>query len=935
MSMHFVEAPNNFYLGAHVNPKSGQVIRDDVIYYDARDLTTHGVILGMTGSGKTGLAISILEEAAIDEIPLLIIDPKGDITNMLLAFPDFTPEHFKPWVNPEEAMHNNRNIDDYAQHIAERWRDGLQEWGIKNERVQQYRRSGRFSIYTPGSSAGLPISILQSFAAPHDGFESNPETYREQISGMVSAILTLSGIDAKPVEDPEHVLLSNIFEYNWRNGRDLSMEQLILQVQEPPFSKLGVLNLDDVISSRKRTKLAQRLNNIIAAPNFQSWMQGEPLDIKSLLYTEEGYPRTNIFYIAHLNDVERQFIITLLMEAIITWMRGLPGSTSLRALVYLDEVFGMLPPHPYNPPTKEPILRMLKQARAFGIGMLLATQNPKDIDYKGLSNAGTWFIGKLQTENDKERVLEGIGNLQDASTALDIKFVDDLINKLNPRQFIYHNVHEPNTPLLMQTRWAMSFLRGPLTRDQISTLMDNQRHLVASRSKQQARHRYEAASGSLPKQPSQAPVEQQQQRPVSDDVARPTYTVDQGQEAKAPKTLSKPEVPYGFAEELPSLSSSIYQYFLPVEYHIDHAVRNWSVWAHREVVSRSERPLLLYRPSLLAQAIVRLDHSKSGTSQTYTTAFVVPKLPEIPHLNWWDYLSDPFDPQVLDGAPYEADAYYAELPQALASGSGLRDLKRDLQDWLYRSYTVTVYHNASLKLWSGLEEDRRDFVSRVQNVARNERDAEVDKVASRYDKKLASLEERYKKAAQRAEAEREELGARKFEELITAGESLAQLLKGRAYYTLSRTTRMRRYTETSKDQLSLKEESAMQIVREFENTEHEMEQALQQVHDKWVNIVQDIQEVEVKPYKKDINVALFGIGWVPYWATQINGQEVRLAASSSGLSYSQDPNVAGGYNTNYYASGGQDQSYYDQNVDYHTGNDGWADEYGPSSRGSW
>src|SRR5574341_277010 len=487
MPMHFLESPTNFYLGGRVDPETGQVIPDAPIYYDSRDLVTHGVILGMTGSGKTGLGITILEEAVLDGVPCLIIDPKGDITNMLLAFPDLSAQSFLPWVNPEDALRADMSIEQYAEQISRKWSEGLAEWGVTNERIQEYRRAARFSIYTPGSEAGLRVSILQSLAAPPTGFEGNEEVLREQISSTVTAILALIGISAKPVEDREHILLSNIFEYNWRNNVDLSMEQLILQVQRPPFDKLGVLDVETIFPEKDRFKLAHQINNIIAAPNFQNWIQGEAIDIPTMLYTPEGYPRMTIFAISHLGDAERQFILTLLLEAIHTWMRTLDGSTSLRAMIYIDEVFGMFPPHPYNPPTKAPILRLLKQARAFGLGVLLATQNPKDIDYKGLSNAGTWILGKLQTENDKSRVLEGLDSARDAQSTLDVNQVGQLLGRLASRQFILHNVHDPESPILMTSRWTMSYLRGPLTRQHISQLMANQReHFAQPQAKHQS-----------------------------------------------------------------------------------------------------------------------------------------------------------------------------------------------------------------------------------------------------------------------------------------------------------------------------------------------------------------------------------------------------------------------------------------------------------------
>ena len=885
--MHFVDAPNNFYLGAKVDPDTHEIIPDDIVYYDARDLTTHGVILGMTGSGKTGLGVCILEEAVLDGIPCLILDPKGDITNMLLAFPDLQAEYFLPWINPEDAERAEITLERQAENVARRWREGLARWGITNERIQEYRRACRFSIYTPGSEAGLPVSILQSLAAPKESWEENQETLRERISGMVSAILALIGISARPVEDKEHILLSNIFEYNWRNNTDLSMEQLILQVQRPPFSKLGVLDVDTVIAEKDRIKLAQLLNNIIAAPNFQSWITGEALHIPSMLFTPEGYPRTTIFYTAHLNDAERQFINTLLLESIVAWMRSLSGSTSLRALVYIDEVVGMFPPHPYNPPTKEPLMRLLKQARAFGVGMLVGTQNPKDIDYKGLSNAGTWFIGKLQTENDKERVLEGLDSARDATSALDIRTVDSLISRLGPREFIMHNVHEPNTPILMHTRWAMSYLRGPLTRQQISQLMANQRGISQQERLGQPSHR-PAAEGSIPQQPTGQPV-------IRPRASLPsTYSGTPGEVSTPRATTPAPssdvvlreEVPPGFVALPPTLPSSVDQYYLPTEYTVEQAIFNWEQWTGQRSGQVETRKRLLYRPSLLAQTIVRFSHRTTGTAETYTYAFIVPTLPRTTLVDWGQYVSDPFDPGTLERQPF-ARAFYAELPESLRQSSGFTALRDGLVDWIYYNAALTVYYNPVLKMYSSVNEDRQSFIARLQAVAREQRDQEIDAVASRYNDRLERLEERAQRKSMRLESERDELEARKREELLTAGESLWQLMKGRAYYTLSRTARTRRYTNQSEDQVSILQRDLLEIADQLEATEREMERALQEVQDKWTNAIRQIEEIRITPYKKDIDVALFGIGWVPYWDVSIQGTPLMLPATSSSLGYSQ------------------------------------------------
>lgn len=911
MQMHFTEGPTNFYLGARVDPDNHQVIEDDVVYYDSRDLTTHGVILGMTGSGKSGLAITMLEEAVLDGVPSLIIDPKGDMTNMLLAFPDMTQEHLLPWVNPEDAVRNGKTLEEQATIEADRWKQGLTEWGITNDRIQSYRRAARFSIYTPGSEAGLQLSILQSLAAPRGGFVGNEEFLREQIAGTVTAILGLVGIDAIPVESREHVLISNIFEYNWRNNTDITMEQLISQVQRPPFTKLGALDVDQVIPEKDRFKLAQVLNNIIAAPNFQNWNQGEPISFPNLLYTPEGYPRTTIVYVAHLSEPERKFIITLLLESVLAWMRTLTGSTSLRSLVYIDEVYGLFPPTA-NPSTKGPILQLLKQARAFGIGMLVGTQNPKDIDYKGLANAGTWFIGKMQTDNDKARVLEGLDSARDATSTLDVKKVSQLIGSLGPREFIMHDIHKPETPILMSSRWTMSFLRGPLSRQQISQLMANQRGLVSA-----------AAAAAAPAFPSmlpgmtgqpqvpppaaaptgagvpppQVPGQSSAQPPVASgyyyqQTPPPPPTYSGGQDVPSmPAASAVPQpagddAPPGFSRTMPVTSSSIYQFYIPTEYTVEQAIQYWEQWNRQPAVQVETKRRLLYRPALLAQMVVLFNHKQTNSNQTYYYAFVVPNLPRVPLLNWADYQSEPFDPHALDPNPF-AEAYYADIPSGLSTGTGFKDLQSNLTDWLALNCYLTVYYNPVLKLYSSLYEAQRDFVAKVQAVCRQERDKEVDQVAARFDTKLAQMEAKANTIQARREQKIDELSARKQEEMLSAGESLLGMVKGRSERVLSRATRLRRYANTTEDRLGVYDQQYENIARQYEATQAELEQSLQAVQDKWVNVVQQNQEVRVTPLKKDITPQLFGIGWVPYWDVSINGTAVILPASSSGLSQAQ------------------------------------------------
>jgi hypothetical protein len=442
MPTKFLETPTTFYLGCRYDAAARQPTPEP-IYYASRDLVTHAVIVGMTGSGKTGLGISLVEEAVMDNVPVLVIDPKGDLTNLLLNFPQLRPEDFAPWINPDDARHAGAEPAAYAQTVANIWRNGLADAGIAPGRIGAMTRAAQFSIYTPGSDAGLPLRILDSLRAPKEGWAGNEEPLRERINSLTTALLALIGKEADPVRDREHVLIANIFEHAWQLGQDLTLELLIQQVQQPPFQALGVFDIEKFFPAKERGKLALALNQIVASPSFQAWLRGDPLDPQTLLYQPDGRPRVSIIYLAHLSDSERLFVVSMLLEAVNSWMRGLTGTSTLRALIYFDELFGFFPPAPHNPPSKEPILRLLKQARAFGVGMVLATQNPIDLDYKGLANAGTWFIGKLQTDNDKARVLTGLQNISTAERPLNMQALDRLLSTLGPRVFVMNNRHYP------------------------------------------------------------------------------------------------------------------------------------------------------------------------------------------------------------------------------------------------------------------------------------------------------------------------------------------------------------------------------------------------------------------------------------------------------------------------------------------------------------
>lgn len=444
--MEDIEKLGVFYLGREIKTKHP-------ILLESKDLTTHAVIVGMTGSGKTGLGIDLLEEAAIDGIPALIIDPKGDMGNLLLTFPELRPEDFAPWVGKEKAADT-----------AKTWETGLKSWGQKPSRIEKVKDSVEWTIYTPASLMGHPISILNSFAAPSEDELKDNELFRDKILSTVSGLLGLIGLNADPIKSREHILISNILEKAWRAGKSLDLADLILQIQKPSFDKIGVFDTETFYPAKERMALSISLNNLLAAPGFQTWMEGDPLDIQRLLYTKEGNPRHSIISIAHLSDNERMFFVTLFLNEVIAWMRAQPGTSSLRAILYMDEIFGFFPPTA-EPPSKKPMLTLLKQARAFGLGIVLATQNPVDLDYKGLANCGTWFVGKLQTERDKMRIVDGLK----LTPGADAEKITTLLNQTAKRVFLLYSIHLEK-PVLFETRWSLSYLQGPLTLPQIQTL---------------------------------------------------------------------------------------------------------------------------------------------------------------------------------------------------------------------------------------------------------------------------------------------------------------------------------------------------------------------------------------------------------------------------------------------------------------------------------
>ena len=841
-----IDTDGKFYLGRVVDAQTNEKTEQPLLY-DPDDLVTHAVVVGMTGSGKTGLCLDLLEEAALNNIPAIMIDPKGDITNALMHFPELAPADFQPWVNANEARREGKTVAQAAEETAVLWRNGLADWGITPDRIQKLKDGPQFAIYTPGSDAGLPVSILASLKAPDIPWNDNRELLREKISGTVTALLGLVGLrDIDPVRAKEHILLANIFEHAWSQGQDLDLASLIMQTQSPPFTKLGVFDVNTFFPEKDRFELAMLLNNILASPAFQSWIEGAPLDVASLLYMPDGRPRHTIFYIAHLSEAERMFFVTLLYSGVESWMRAQKGSTTLRALVYFDEIFGYLPPTA-NPPSKEPMLRMLKQARAFGVGMVLATQNPVDVDYKALSNAGTWFIGKLGTEQDKARLLDGLTTA--ASGGFDRRVYDDLISALGKRVFLLRNVHEKQ-PALFQTRWAMNYLAGPVTRDQIPALNAlvgaGDRLSVISSQSSIISEKLEVKSGELA---ATTPALEVAQSPVSNL-----------QSLQLPGEGSKPAVP-GRTEE----------YFLPQNLTLSEAAKRDG----RSLPQTAQSVGILYRPVLVAQASVSFSNRRYNLDHEVWQTAVVPEPDRRGVVRWQDYESAVIESSQLDRASM-LDARFQMLETPLDDAKSMTTMKNDFADWLYRSLEVKVKANETLKIYGGPNVSEQEFAKQCTDAAKEASDAESKKVAEQYEHKIDALEEKLKREERELADDEAEYSQRKQEEAVTHAETLFSLFSKRRRSVSSSMTK-RRMTAKAKADVEESKDQIEDFQKELAVLEKEAEEALAEIQAKWEAVAQETSIIPVTPTKSSINVALFGVAWLPHHIVQVDDDVMLLA----------------------------------------------------------
>lgn len=800
-----IDKPGSFFLG-RPHDISKKKTGSEPLLYDSKDMTTHAVCVGMTGSGKTGLCLALLEEAAINGIPAIAIDPKGDLGNLLLAFPKLEPGDFRPWIDESEAARKKMSPDDYAASQAELWRKGLESWGEGPDRIRRFCDTVDRVIYTPGSSSGIPITVLKSFSAPPAELIADADAFSERVSSATSGLLALMGVDSDPVRGREHIFMSTLLDTAWRAGKDVDLRQLIQDINRPPISKVGAVDLESFYPAKDRTKLAMTLNNLLASPSFAAWMEGEPLDIQRILYTPDKKPRLAIMSIAHLDDAERMFFVTILLNEILAWVRTQPGTSSLRALLYMDEVFGYFPPTS-TPPAKRPMLTLLKQGRAFGLGCMLATQNPVDLDYKGLSNAGTWFLGRLQTARDKARVIEGLeGASAQAGSTFNRQEMEATLAALGKRVFLMNNVHD-DAPVVFESRWAMSYLCGPLTKNQIKTLMDpvRSKHPSTSTAATTEPAAGAAASGAAAAKP---------------------------RGAGAPASSSRPVVPAGISEKFLAITERV-----PDGYRLE------------------------YRPGLLAKGKVHFAHKTDGVD-VWRDVFVLQSIQSTPPDVIWQGASiNPQAPSTEDQP--DSSGQFADLPSELTRDKSYTIFARQLKDHLYREASLILFRCESPEAISSLDEPEPDFRNRVALTLPQLLADEKLKLQERFRSKLEKADRAVREAQTKVSTRRwqffAKLGTMLWVVVDTVMSAMGKNLPGR-----------RRSLDPAIQSMATETGQQSNAKADLENAQHDKDQ-LQQQYDNELKKLETnytpgglpISPFNLKPQKGDIEVSDVSLVWLP------------------------------------------------------------------------
>jgi len=788
-----------FYLGKEYDLAAGKR-QPDLVLYDSKDLVTHAVCVGMTGSGKTGLGIGLIEEAAIDGVPVLAIDPKGDLANLLLTFPDLAPADFAPWVDPADAGRHNLTPDAFAAQQAELWKKGLAEWDEDGARIARLRTAAEFRLYTPGSRAGVPLALLNSLSASAN--ESDDDA-RTRITTTASSLLALAGMGDAAPHSREQALIAAILAAAPGTGADLPW--LVGAIQRPPFDRVGVLDLETFYPAKDRQDLALRFNSVLATPGFDVWLDGDPLDVGSMLYTPEGKPRVAIVSIAHLGDPERMLVVSLLLSALLDWTRKQGGTSSLRAMLYMDEVFGYLPPVA-NPPSKAPLLTLLKQARAFGVGIVLATQNPVDLDYKGLSNTGTWFLGKLQTERDKARVLDG---LEGVTSGLDRKDLDATLSSLRSRVFLMHNVHESG-PVVFETRWTLSYLRGPMGREELKRA---------------------SGGGATAAKPSSAAT-----NGAGAAVRRGGSSDPPGQPVSTAKNR-------GGTGSKPVLPANVPEYFVNAD------ATQW-------------------RGVLYGSARIHYTDPKLGIDTTQDLNVTAPFSEGAVPVDWDS--AEPADqkPEDLVGSLPNPNSSFDPLPPAALDAKRYAAWEKDFGQWVLRAERLTLYSAPSVKLTSQAGESERDFRARLSHAGRESRDASVERLRASYAPKLARLQQRVQSAQEGVSREETQAAAQRTQTMVSVGATVLGALFGRKAITASTlgraTTAVRgvgRSVKESQD-VGLAQQRLVEAQNELKALNDELAEEVAALGATDAAAI-DVQTIEVKPKRGGVDVRLVALAWKP------------------------------------------------------------------------
>jgi Predicted ATPase len=812
----------NFYLGKVFDTQKNALTPEQALL-DPTNLTTHAFVTGMTGSGKTGLCIGLLEEAALKGIPAIIIDPKGDLTNLLLHFPELAPADFEPWIDPDTARRDGKSVQQEAGDTAASWKKGLEDWSLGPDQIKTLKEKVNFTIYSPGSTSGVPVNILSSFAAPDVDWQDNSEMLRERISSTITALLGLVGMtDIDPLRSREHILLANLVENAWSNKQSLTLTDLILQVQKPPMDHLGAFAMDSFFPEKDRLSLAMLLNNFLASPTFQVWQSGQTLDVQSLLYTASGAPRHSIFYIAHLNDNERMFFVTLLFAAVESWMRSQRGTSSLRALLYFDEIMGYLPPVA-NPASKTVMLRMLKQARAFGVGLVLATQNPVDVDYKALSNTGTWMIGRLQTDQDKQRLLEGLSS---ASGAINVATYDKLISGLQKRVFLWHSVYR-SAPTLFNTRWTLNYLAGPLMRTQLPAL------------NQLAGVKAQTASASAA--PAAAPTAAGAPAP-----------------AKAVPTAAG-----GLVNSQPAVPGNLPEYFFPT-------LGSSEALTAANLGSGATVAGLVYHPAILAQAEVHYTSRQYNLDTARKVAAVVED-PGNGLTHWEDNTFAPIDTKTLSAQP-QPNAAFRTVPAWLADPARVNAMGKDFLDWVFRTGNIKIKANALLKVYAGPEVSEDAFKQQCSAAIQTAMQAEAEKLNQTYATKLAALQNKIESQQMDVKAAENALSQRTLDEVATGGAMVLSMLGVGRKKSLSSSVSKVRMTQGAKDKVEKEKLDLQNLQEQLDQMQAAKDAALKALNDKYSAQAEQISEIPVAPTKSTIFSDVFAVAWMPYYQVKLNGQ---------------------------------------------------------------